>query len=323
MLPLKLPLLFLLVFSQFSISGNLTVELSTIREGQIKKLDLNGFPVMIHHRTKEQIESIEQTNYKNLIKDVRYISYQNIARSHGHEYASKIMDFTEAYITKDNSYMSEQPEYGVYSFVSPILGCAVYEDENGFTDPCKLAKFDYTGRVVSPKKYEHLRLLIPPYKIEGNILTFLDDYKAQKIIDFTPDILSMKEPPIERAIYAVVWDRLDILKKIVAKYPEVLTQTNSNGTTLLHASASELSTLEYLLSFKLVNVNAINDSNYTPLQISLLIQNIENAKLLVKNGATMDSISENGKTALSALNYLVKKQGYSVQDANQLLNELK
>jgi ankyrin repeat protein len=133
----------------------------------------------------------------------------------------------------------------------------------------------------------------------------------------------MKEPPIERAIYAVVWDRLDILKTIVTKYPEVLTQKNSHGTTLLHASASELSTLEYLLSFKLVNVNAINDSNYTPLQISLLTQNIENAKLLVKNGATMDSISENGKTALSALSYLVKKQGYSAQDANQLLNELK
>ena len=312
----------LLMCSVFS-SNSTEVDLASIPEGKIHKLDLNGFPIMVHHRTQKQIQSIKNNRHKNLPKDARYISYQNLARDYGHEYASKIMDFTESYITHNNVYMSEQPKYGVYSFVSPVLGCAVYEDENGFTDPCHLAKFDYAGRTVSPKKYQHLRLTIPPYRIEGNTLTFLDDYQPREIIDFTPDILSMKKSPIEKGIYAVVWNRLDILKKIVEQSPEVLVQANSNGTTLLHVSASQDSTLEYLLSFKQLNVNSVNYSNYTPLLFALLSRKIDNAKQLVKSGATMDSISDNGNTAPSVLDYLVKEQGYSSKDAAEIIKQVR
>ncbi|QDP00278.1 ankyrin repeat domain-containing protein [Thalassotalea sp. PS06] len=289
----------------------------------IQKTSWNGYPILIHRRTPAQLKLIQESFENTPDKRDRFTYYQSIARVRGNEFASAIRQFTEQYITENNVYMSENPEFGIYSMSSPILGCSVSKTDGGFMDPCNGVSFDYAGKVDNHSGYSNLRLMVPPHKIIDNRLVFIDDFEGVEIIDFTPDILAMNVPDITKALYAVDWERLDILKSIVESSPEVVTETNSHGSNLLHASAAHETTLEYLLSLNKINVNTINESGYSPLLLAVMIGNYRNAKTLLNHGATIESYSLGGRTAASLYEYLTVERNHSPARADKIIAELK
>ena len=218
--------------------------------------------------------------------------------------------------------MSLEPKFGVYSFVSPVMGCAVYFHQDRFKDPCHSAEFDLAGRVISPEQYVHFRLTIPPHKIEGSKLTFLSDYEPKKITDFTPNIMGMDLPYIDKGLLAVHWDRLDILKLVVAEHPKVLVETNQHGTNLLHAAAAQNNTLSYLLSFSEIEVNSVNKSNFTPLLFAIMVNKIDNAKLIIQHGGKINGVSNGNRRAKSVFDYLVMDRYYTENDALKIINQI-
>lgn len=298
------------------------VDLINAPINSIQKTIWKGFPVIIHRRTEAQIESIRQSFKNTPSEQQRFLAYQSIARNEGNAFASAIRQFTENYIAENNLYMSEIPEYGIYSQVSPVLGCAIFMEEFDFIDPCNNIRFDFAGKVKNHKDYEHLRLTIPPHKIVNNRLIFIEDYEVKSVIDFTPDILGMNVPNIDKALLAIDWERLDILKAIVEESPEVLVQTIQHGSNVLHLAAAHETTLDYLLNFENVQVNQINNSGYSPLLFAILMEHYENAEKLIQHGAKLESYSISGKYAPSVFEFIVNEKYRSKEFANEVVEKL-
>ena len=280
------------------------------------------FPLIIHRRTPAQLMSLRDTLYTTPSSDLRFLSYQTIARTHGNEFASAIMEFTEHYITQQNVYMSEIPEFGIYSQVSPVSGCTVGKTESGFLDPCRGIAFDHAGKVVNNDSVKHMRLLVPPHKIVNNKLVLLDDYKAKKLVDFTPDILNMDITPIEKALYAIDFENLDILKQIVKQHPKVITQQNDVGTTLVQMAAYHDKTLDYLLSM-LSNeeygyLQHVNKAGYNALMFAVWNEKHENAKKLIAAGATTQSYLYENETVPSIYEFMLAQRSLSANDAEEV-----
>lgn len=289
----------------------------------LQKTMWKDYPVIVHHRTKDQINALKKSFDGTPSAEKRLLAYRSIARSQGHELASIIMEFTEKYISTKNVYMSEIPEFGVFSMVSPILGCSIFKDDEGFVDPCNGVRFDYAGKVINHKGYDHLRLTIPPHKIIDKKLVFLDDYKAKEIVDFTPDIMAMNSSDIDKAIFAVDFERLDILKDIIVKSPNVLLQQNTNGSTILQVAAFHQSTIDYLLNFEDVQINHINKAGYTALLFAIYSRNFDNAEKLVRQGARLDSFSLNGVSAKSVEEFVLQDMYFDEPTAAEFVEHLK
>lgn len=282
----------------------------------------NGYPVIIHRRTQEQLISIERSFQATPSKSQRILAYQSIARTHGHEFASAIMEFTENYIVGQNVYMSEVPEFGIYSLVSPVLGCAVAKTDDGFTDPCNNVEFDFTGKVKNHSGYGHLRLTVPPHRVVNNKLEFIEDYKAKEIIDFTPNILDMSVTAIEKALFAIDFERLDILKKIKEQSPEILTQQNSAGSNLVQLAAYHDTTLDYLLYFESTKLEHVNNAGYTALKFAVWNEKFENAEKLIKHGATPQGYFYNGSYVPSIYEFMVDELRFTEEAAKGIYKKL-
>lgn len=225
--------------------------------------------------------------------------YIALAKTFGNEYASAIMQFTEAYYQSGNDFISEVPEFGIYGMTSPVLGCAVSKTDTGFTDLCFNVMFDFTGRMVPNDRYVHSRLSVLPYKIDNKKLILLEDYRVTEVFDFTPNIMAFDISPFKKAIEAIQWERLDILKTIIEKHPEVIEQKGTNNATLILIAASRNTSLEYLLSLSSKNINEITNDGYTPIMLAILADNIERAEILIRHGARIDSYSQSGYSAKS------------------------
>jgi hypothetical protein len=326
-LKIAIPLFFLLASIPLCLKANYLQpnELNLVNPplDSIQKTIWKEYPVLIHRRTEEQMKKLQKLFDETPSYEKRISAYRSIARMKGHEFASNIMEFTEKYISEKNVYMSEIPEIGVFSMVSPILGCSISRDGNGFVDPCNGIRFDIVGKVIDHIGYDHLRLTIPPHRIVNNKLVFLENYKAKKIIDFTPDILAMNDSDLSKAILAIDYERPDILKLIVEKSPEIITQQNNVGSTLLQVASYHQKTLDYLLSFDEVQINHINDSGYTALLFSISLKNFDNAEKLVHHGARFDSFSLNGVSAKSVEEFTTEYLNFDKQTVEKLLKRLK
>jgi hypothetical protein len=95
----------------------------------MQKTMWKGFPVIIHRRTETQVNELQNLFDATPSEGKRLPAYRSIARSQSHALAIIIMEFTEKYISEKNVYMSEVPEFGIFSMVSPILGCAIFKGE--------------------------------------------------------------------------------------------------------------------------------------------------------------------------------------------------
>jgi len=101
---------------------------------------------------------------------------------------------------------------------------------------------------------------------------------------------------VDELYKAAIFGDFDAVKKIVAMSPEVVNNKDKYGFTVLHGLAEEenLEIMQYLIDYG-ANVNVKNDEGITPLHLAGWADIV---KLLIKNGANLESVSKNGETPL-------------------------
>lgn len=178
------------------------------------------------------------------------------------------------------------------------------------------------GKVSNHPGYQYLRLTVPPHRIVNGKLIFLTEYQADQVEDFTPDILSMDASDIDKALYAIDFERLDILQVLVQQNPAVLRQENSTGSTVLHLAAFHDTTLDYLLASGISDINQINHAGYTALLFAIMGEKYENAEKLVKHGARFEAFSQNGRVAKSVEAFIAEDMYRDLKAAREIREHL-
>ncbi len=130
------------------------VDVSAIKPGEVKQLDVAGLPVLIMRRTQEQLRDLER-NEGDILDPTSVEDRQP--------------DFAR------NRFRSKDPEIFVVQPICTHLQCAVayapvnqpgYDSDwrGGFHCPCHAAKFDLAGRVYK-RMPAPTNLLVPDYKM--------------------------------------------------------------------------------------------------------------------------------------------------------------
>lgn len=136
----------------------LIIDVSKIPEGEAKLFEWNGLPVVVLHRTKEQLEELTEIQ--------KYRDHKNLIT---------VIPDPEGLIYR---YRSVKPQYFVvYGWTGNAIQCgSVYTSEfynyrtikGGFSEACRGAWHDVTGRLLKGSWTEGGDLPIPPYE-------FIDD----------------------------------------------------------------------------------------------------------------------------------------------------
>ncbi|EAR07247.1 ubiquinol-cytochrome c reductase iron-sulfur subunit [Reinekea blandensis] len=146
-----------------AIGAPVKVDLSSLRLGEMRVAEWRGKPIFIVRRTPEMIERLKGDTIKSRLSD------PNSEVEQQPEFAK-------------NDTRSLEEELLVIEGVCTHLGCSpkyvpavepqAYDAnwQGGFFCPCHGSRFDLSGRVYSGVPAP-TNLVVPPHKVEGNILT--------------------------------------------------------------------------------------------------------------------------------------------------------
>jgi len=150
-----------------------TVNITSLESGQLITVAWQGLPIGIYRRTPEEIDFL--TTNEKLSIDPRS-RFQNEPPDW---WGKASIDLKAKYLA--TTIRSQNPEYFVFTQVSPVFGCMLeYLPPNhaekyslpiswpgGFVDPCTKVKFDLAGKVFIYQGFTS-NLLVPPHEINGN-----------------------------------------------------------------------------------------------------------------------------------------------------------
>ncbi|WNC67372.1 hypothetical protein RI845_12680 [Thalassotalea nanhaiensis] len=297
------------------------INLSKLPTGQHLRVEWYGFPVLILKPNTEQLDAIKD-NKTRISEEIQSQAFQNFARSSGNERASVLYDSTiQAY--QNGSLIHPYPLI-VLMAVSPTQGCAIgaQKTENILINPCNKVTYSLDGRVLNSNGRFAANLLIPKYSVSDNKLK-ISAPKLAKLRDFSPDILASNQSKEAMVWEAVSWDKLDVLNHLVNKDKSILNIRTGVGCNLLHVASNKSSQLVSHLIDNGLSTTLICNGGYTPIMLSLLTKNTENAILLAKSGAKTSSYCEQGTCAKSLQEYLTSEARYSEKEANEVINQIK
>lgn len=151
-----------------AIGAPVTVDISGLEPGEIRTVEWRGKPVFVVRRTDEAIERLRSEELMDRLADPR-----SQVESQQPEYAQNLV-------------RARSEDLLVVEGVCTHLGCSPQFipsvepqsfDENwmgGFFCPCHGSRFDMAGRVFSGVPAP-TNLVVPPYMIEGSMLTIGED----------------------------------------------------------------------------------------------------------------------------------------------------
>ncbi len=113
------------------------VDLTHIKEGEVKVVKWRGKPVFIFHRTSADIKEV---NSKEALQKIKYL--------------------------EQDSKRAIDPKWLVAVAVCTHLGCVPHAVEDGFFCPCHGSHYDKSGRIT--KGPAPLNLEVPSYKFNEN-----------------------------------------------------------------------------------------------------------------------------------------------------------
>ena len=275
-------------------------------------------PVFIFQRSDEQIKRLKQ---KEVLFDPkhRYEGIRQFARTHGNKLASQLMDSSKKY--NEGKFRSEDPRYAVFLTISPSTSCAIYPYDGYFHDACGGLKFDMSGRQLQGQLDEDFSLFVPPHKIENGLIIFGEFEYTGEIVDFSPNILELDISNYEKAVEAIMWNKLAVLKWLIVKEPLLLEKLNENGSSLIHLGVR----FPRILAFLLKNgsdPNVVNNSGFTPLMLTIMISNYDGVEILLNNGAKLDEISDGGNHSSSIYDFLISDRQWYKSRAIEFIREL-
>ncbi len=136
------------------------VQIGSMQPGEVRQVLWEGRPVLVYHRTADDIAALNQANPDLL--------------------DAESADSRQPAWAK-NALRSKLPEYfvsiGVGTDFSCPVGLLVASDEafmsqpwmGGFVDECRGARYDLAGRVYQGQ-YADENLIVPDYRIDGDVL---------------------------------------------------------------------------------------------------------------------------------------------------------
>ena len=137
------------------------------------------------------------------------------------------MDSSKKY--NEDKFRCEDPRYAIFLTIIPSTRCAVYPYEGYFHDACGGSKFDMAGRQLMEQLDKDFSLFVPPHKIENGLSIFGEFGFNGEIVDFSPDILELDISNYEKAVEAIMWNKLAVLQWLIVKEPLLLEKLNGNG----------------------------------------------------------------------------------------------
>ncbi len=136
------------------------VDIAGIRAGEVRIVLWEGRPVLIYHRTNQQLQALKAADPRLLdatsTNSIQPAWAKNEQRSSVPEYFISIGVGTDFSCPIDVLPASEQP------FMGQSWG-------GGFIDECRGARYDFAGRVYSGQ-YAEQNLIVPEYRINGKVL---------------------------------------------------------------------------------------------------------------------------------------------------------
>lgn len=146
-----------------AIGAPVKVDIGSLRMGEMRVAEWRGKPIFIVRRTPEMIERLKGEEIKSRLSDPDSEVEQQpeFARNDTRSQAEELL-VVEGVCT----HLGCSPKF------APAVEPQAYDAnwQGGFFCPCHGSRFDLSGRVYSGVPAP-TNLVVPPHKVEGNILT--------------------------------------------------------------------------------------------------------------------------------------------------------
>ncbi|NQY65333.1 MAG: ankyrin repeat domain-containing protein [Alteromonadaceae bacterium] len=280
---MKILYLIIVLATSFNVFANVVVDLSKIEEGQYQFVNWHNLPVLIFHRTENQIEQL----HLSANKTINQIPLEFYARRYGNDVANAIKK-GEHFNRKQ--LRSFDGRWFVAIGSSPEVGVRlrVYGDESAIMDPMDGTFYDLTGRVVD-KLSTKKDLSIPDYKISNQSLIIYTKPSVNDI-DFSQGKVKPNDLPEKQIVDALNWKKFKLAGEILDNHPKAINDSEVNMTILVAATIyGDKELLEKALKYG-ADINILFKNNSTPLNTALMSNHMDIAKYLIDSGASTQKV---------------------------------
>lgn len=271
--------IFIVTIISFSASADVVVDLSKIKVGQYEIVNWNNLPVIVFHRTENQIQYLKL----KIDRPTNTASESIYAKFYGEFIASALLEGDD--INKKHMRSLDEKWFVVIGF-APESGVALRVHESALMDPTDGTFYDLTGRVVDESSNKK-DLSMPKYKIYDEKLTIFTSSG-----DITPPRSSVnsKDLPEKQIIDSISLKEFKIAKSLIIAHPYIVKIPKINTAILAAATIyGDKELLETAIKNG-ANINVLFENNSTPLNTALVLNNMDVAEYLIKNGASLQIV---------------------------------
>lgn len=306
---LKISIFLLLFQSQFNLKADEYFDLTGIKSGQYKVISWQATPILIYHRTNEQIAVINKASFH---RELNLFPLRSYAFRYGNEVATSLLRGEKFNATKIRSFddkwfiaIAGSPEEGVILQVGP--------DSGTLQNPLTGNWYDLTGRTNDESKYD---LSIPDYKIDKMSLTIFN-IERERIIDFSPFNDEINLPTEELIIEAVRWKKFKLVSSLLEDNPHLMKMEYLNRELFSWILAyNNVGLMRKVIGLG-ANVNIVLENRLTPLGQAILYGKEDMVRILFENGARLETFCYDKLCSLDSW-----KLARSVEGMEVLLNQL-
>lgn len=279
------------------------IDLRTIAPGEVKTVSWQGWPVIVLHRTPQQIRELRDADAKAL-GDPDGSEFDSLIRKEAQSIGNRFANL----LLLDQARLEHMPLRSIRDDIfvaintSPYIGCSTQyvpiADEHapadwrgGFIDPCRSDRYDLAGRVLKGHTFiNNWNLLIPPHVFVDDhtlVIGLGDPPRAVPTTDFLPAIDYPALAPLERLIVATRYGRLDIAQDVLRSGVDVNGRNTKGITPLFEAVVQDHAEIAELLLSSGASPGRSFAHGLTPICLALLSGHIDSLRVLIKHGANV------------------------------------
>lgn len=263
--------------------SDVVVNLSKIKDGQYEIVNWQNLPIIVFHRTENQIKHLKL----NIERPVIPASPMVYERLYGPSIAGALKQGDD--MNKSHLRSLDEKWLIVIGF-APESGVAlrVYGSKGVLMDPTDGTVYDLTGRVVD-KSSNKKDLSVPEYKLSAQTLTI---FTKPDQIDYVKNIVNPKDSPEKQVIDLLTGKEFKWAKTLINSHPTVVNNSKVNTAVLAVATIyGDKELLEIAIKHG-AKINILLGNNSTPLNTALISDHMDIAEYLIKNGASIHKLCD-------------------------------
>ncbi|MFD2167651.1 ankyrin repeat domain-containing protein [Thalassotalea euphylliae] len=280
-------IIYLVIFlaTSFDCFADVVVDLSRIKEGEYQFVNWQNLPVLVYHRTREQIELLNTSTDKA----VNLASNDFYARRYGNTVANGLLRGEQF-----NQYRlrSSYDKWFVAIGASPEIGVKlrIKSDKNAIMNPMDGSLYDLTGRVIG-NSLNKKDLSIPSYTISDQSLIIFTKSLPDDI-DFSEGKINSKDQPEKQIVDALSWKKFELVGEILDQNPSIIKNSEVNLAVLVAATTyGDKELLKKAINYG-AEINIVFRNKSTPLNTALISNYLDMAKYLIESGAKTESFCQ-------------------------------